>query len=228
MQKVFFHGPAGWIEGLYNKSSSAKSPIALILHPDPLHGGNMNSKVVYNIYKALAACGFAVLKINFRGVGNSTKQSDLGPAGELSDGALALDWLQDQNPDNNLTLIAGFSFGAWIAMQLIMRRPEIRNFIAVSPPVNKYDFSSLSPCPCNGLIVQGDQDSIVPEKSVSEFAGRINVQKNVSYQVIQGADHFFRNKNTILEETIKDYIQTHVFKQEENTAKKKIASKLYL
>lgn len=127
----------------------------------------------------------------------------------MTDAATALDWLQVNYPMSKLNMIAGFSFGAWIAMQLIMRRPEITNFLAISPPVNKYDFSFLSPCPIPGLIIQGDKDSVVSEDSVSELANRLSKQKNidVNYRVIAGADHFFRDKIELLNEEIRDYLK---------------------
>ena len=67
--------------------------------------------------------------------------------GELSDAAAALDWLQGMNADAKSCWIAGYSFGAWIGMQLLMRRPEIDCFISVSPPANSYDFAFLAPAP---------------------------------------------------------------------------------
>ncbi|MCC8417020.1 MAG: alpha/beta hydrolase [Rickettsia endosymbiont of Bryobia graminum] len=208
MAEVFFNGPAGRIEGRYTKSTNPKAPIALVLHPHPLYGGTMNNKVVYNIYKALADSGFTVLRINFRGVGRSQGEFDNG-IGEMTDAATALDWLQLNNPTSSINLIAGFSFGSWIAMQLIMRRPEINNFIAISPPVNKYDFSFLSQCPISGFILQGDSDSIVSEDSVLELAHKLSKQKHiiVDYKIIQGADHFFRNKIEEFTSAIRDYLQ---------------------
>lgn len=208
MAEVFFNGPAGRIEGRYTKSTNPKAPVALVLHPHPLYGGTMNNKVVYNIYKALADSGFTVLRINFRGVGRSQGEFDNG-IGEMTDAATALDWLQLNNPTSNVNLIAGFSFGSWIAMQLIMRRPEINNFIAISPPVNKYDFSFLSQCPISGFILQGDNDSIVSEESVLELANKLSKQKHITvdYKIIQGADHFFRNKIDEFTSSIRDYLQ---------------------
>ncbi|WP_375332544.1 MULTISPECIES: alpha/beta hydrolase [unclassified Candidatus Tisiphia] len=232
MANVFFNGPAGRIEGLYTKSSNPKAPLALLLHPHPLYGGTMNSKVVYNVYKSLVANGFTVLRINFRGVGRSQGEFDNG-IGEMTDAATALDWLQLNNPTSSLNLIAGFSFGAWIAMQLIMRRPEINNFIAISPPVNKYDFSFLSQCPISGFVIQGDNDSIVSEESVLELVDKLSKQKHITvdYKIIQGADHFFRNKLGDFTQAINDYLQlrllnnqvTHLkkdFLTEENLANK--------
>lgn len=207
MPEITFNGPDGRIEGRYYQSSEKRAPAALILHPHPLYGGTMNNKVVYSLYQAFKKNDFSVLRINFRGVGRSQGKFDNG-VGELTDAATALDWLQNQNPDITSFWISGFSFGAWIAMQLMMRRPEIQSFVTASPPVNKYDFSFLSPCPTKGLIVQGDQDSIVNEAAVSEFYEKLSRQKNtdIDYQIIFGADHFFREKTDELVDTVSRYI----------------------
>ena len=180
----------------------------------------MNNKVVYSLYESFRKNGFTVLRINFRGVGRSQGKFDNG-IGELTDAATALDWLQNQNPDISNFWISGFSFGAWIAMQLMMRRPEIQAFAVASPPVNKYDFSFLSPCPAKGLIVQGDQDSIVSEAAVSEFVDKISKQKNteIDYQIIYGADHFFREKTNDLVEVVSNYINEKIMNIQPRKAK---------
>lgn len=208
MAEVFFNGPAGRIEGMYTQSTNSRAPIAVVLHPHPLHGGTMNNKVVYTLYKTLADNDFTVLRINFRGVGRSMGKFDDG-VGEMTDAATALDWLQLNNPTAPSTLIAGFSFGALIAMQLVMRRPEITDFIAVAPPVEKFDFSFLSPCPIPGLILQGDKDSVVKEESVHELAAKLAKNKSVKvdYRMIPGADHFFRDRLDKLSEEVDDYLK---------------------
>ncbi|NDB82660.1 MAG: alpha/beta hydrolase [Alphaproteobacteria bacterium] len=214
MADVFFNGPAGRIEGKYFQSSDQKAPVALVLHPHPLYGGSMNNKVVYAIYKALLRQNMSVLRINFRGVGKSQGEYD-GGVGELTDAATAMDWLQSKNPLADKFWISGFSFGAWIAMQLIMRRPEINHFVSVSPPVNKFDFSFFAPCPVPGLIVQGNQDSIVTEADVMNFADKLSKQKiRVEYRQIDGADHFYREKIIDLENVISEYIE-NIHKQGE-------------
>ena len=208
MSDVFLNGPSGRIEGRLSESLDPRAPIALVLHPHPLHGGTMNNKVVYNIHHTLFNSGFTVLRINFRGVGKSTGQFDNG-IGELADANTALDWLQRNHVLARTNLVAGFSFGSWIGMELIMRRPEINYFLAVAPPVNKYDFSFLSPCPIPGLILQGDNDSVVEEDLVHDLVQRLKKQKNtkVEYSVVNGADHFFRNKIDELKEEITSYLK---------------------
>ena len=194
MVEVLFNGHAGRIEGRYYKSPRPNAPVALILHPDPMFGGTMNNKVVYTLFSCFHDLGFSVLRFNFRGVGRSQGQFENGP-GELSDATVALDWLQSMNPDAKQCWIAGYSFGAWVGMHLLMRRPDINNFIAVSPPANEKDFSFLAPCPTSGLITQGSADEIVTPSSVSTLVRRLNVQRNVSvdYALIEGADHMYNN-----------------------------------
>ena len=93
VQEVIFNGPEGRLEGRYHHSEEKNAPVALILHPHPLHGGTMNNKVVYNVFQTLTKNKFSVLRFNFRGVGKSTGNFDHG-IGELTDAATALDWLK--------------------------------------------------------------------------------------------------------------------------------------
>lgn len=198
MPEVMINGSAGRLEGRYQPASNPKAPLALVLHPhpkpddNPANRGTMNNKVVYVLYHALVQAGYAVLRFNFRGVGKSQGEYDKGE-GELTDAAAALDWLQQQNPDASRTLVAGFSFGAWIGMQLLMRRPEIEHFISVAPPANKYDFTFLAPCPSSGLLITGDKDEIVTEPSVRALSQKLAKQKDIKidYTVVPGVDHFF-------------------------------------
>ncbi len=194
MPEVIFNGPDGRLEGRYQLSKTPAAPIALVLHPHPQYGGTMNNKVVFALYQHFAQRGFAVLRFNFRGVGRSQGSFDNGQ-GELSDAASALDWLQTQNPNASDCWIAGFSFGAWISMQLMMRRPEISGFISIAPPASIYDFSFLAPCPSSGMIVHGDKDELVPLAAVNKLAQKLSAQKNIKidYRVVEGADHFFSN-----------------------------------
>lgn len=208
MPDVIINGPEGRLEGRYLHSKEPNAPIAIVLHPHPQHGGTMNNKVVYNVFHTFAKQGFSVLRFNFRGVGRSQGTYDRGE-GELSDAASALDWLQSVNQSAGGCWVAGFSFGAWIGMQLLMRRPEIAGFISVSPPANMYDFSFLAPCPSSGLIVQGEKDTLVPEPSVSKLVTKLQSQRGIEidYRVVPGAEHFFKDEMDELCNHIADHLQ---------------------
>jgi alpha/beta superfamily hydrolase len=207
MPELSLIGPAGRLEARYQPASDKHAPAALLLHPHPQHGGTMNNKVVYTLFHAFSRSGFAALRFNFRGVGKSQGAWG-GGEGELADAAAALDWLQAANPEAESFWIGGFSFGAWIAMQLLARRPEIGGFVAVAPPVNLADFGALPRLPASGLIVQGDQDQIVPPEGVKALAERLQGQRDiaVTYRVIAGADHFFSEQLDELSGVIESYI----------------------
>lgn len=209
MPDITFNGPAGRIEGKYFPSQNPSAPIALVLHPHPQHGGTMNNKVAYRIYESFVRCGFSVLRFNFRGVGNSEGSWD-GGVGELSDAAAALDWLHNQNPHASGIWISGFSFGAWITLQLLMRRPDVSRFIAVAPPMGKYDFSFFNPCPTSGLVLMGSDDEIVEADAVKNQLKKTLRQKDVKlhYAEIPGANHFFTEHQDELGQILTQFINS--------------------
>jgi uncharacterized protein len=216
MPELIINGPAGRIEARYHHERGNNNPIALILHPHPQFGGTMNNQVVYHLYYLFVQRGFSVLRFNFRGVGRSQGYFDNGP-GELADAASALDWLQLQNPDSRSCWIAGMSFGTWIAMQLLMRRPEIDGFICVAPPANLYDFSFLAPCPSSGLMVNGEKDRVVPSASVAELAAKTKVQKGVKIEhaIVPDANHFFQDKIEDLMQVVGAYVDRRTIEMEQ-------------
>ncbi|MGH1350980.1 MAG: alpha/beta hydrolase [Methyloligellaceae bacterium] len=207
MPEVIINGPAGRLEARYHHESASDSPIAILLHPHPQFGGTMNNQLIYHMYYAFVERGFSVLRFNFRGVGRSQGMFDNGP-GELSDAATALDWMQSYNNDSQTCWIAGVSFGAWVAMQLLMRRPEIEGFISIAPPANLYDFSFLAPCPSSGLMVNGAQDRVVPTESVAELVKKLKTQKGIiiDHEIIPDTNHFFEGKSDELIECIHSYL----------------------
>src|SRR5690349_6182248 len=210
MPEVIFTGPAGRLEGRYHPAKQKNAPIAMILHPHPQFHGTMNHQIVYQCYYAFAHRGFSVLRFNFRGVGRSQGSFDHG-TGELSDAASALDWAQTINPEARACWVAGFSFGAWIGMQLLMRRPEVEGFIAIAPPANLYDFSFLAPCPSSGMILLGDKDTIVPLDAVQKLVTKLSHQRDIKidYRIIPGADHFFHDKAEVMAKHIDEYLGQH-------------------
>ncbi len=194
MPEVIINGSAGRIEGRYHQNTSPKAPVALVLHPHPLHGGTMNNKIVYNLYKSFVDNGFSVLRINFRGVGKSQGKFDNG-FGELLDVTSVMNWLHDQNMEASEYWISGFSFGAWIALQTVMRRPELENYILVAPPVTKYDFNFIVPCTSAGLVIQGGKDDVTKESDSAKLVEKLSAREgaDVVYQLVHGADHFFKD-----------------------------------
>jgi len=208
MPEVIINGPAGRLEGRYHPGDAFDAPMALLLHPHPKHGGSMNNKVVHTLAQSFSRRGYAALRFNFRGVGRSQGVHDKGE-GELADAASALDWLQTVNPNAKLCWIGGVSFGAWIGMQLLMRRPEIDGFVAISPPAGVFDFSFLAPCPSSGLIVRGDRDEMVSDAALRKLVAKLSHQRDITIdqRIVTGAGHFFVNRHDELAGEVDAYLE---------------------
>ncbi len=211
MPEVMFAGSAGRLEGRYHHSTEPNAPLALILHPHPLHGGTMNNRITYTMYRTFQKMGFSVLRYNSRGVGRSQGRYD-GGLGEIADAAAALDWLQMANTNSVELWISGYSFGAFIGMQLLMRRPEIRGWVSVAPPANHYDFGFLAPCPCGGLMIAGESDNLVPKEEIEKLVEKLNAQKGieVDYRVMPGANHIFAEQADMIGDAIEDHVSSMI------------------
>jgi alpha/beta superfamily hydrolase len=207
MPEIVLTGAAGRIEARYSQRKEETAPIALILHPHPRAGGHMDNPVAVQLFHLFMKRGFNVLRFNFRGVGRSQGEFDAG-IGELADAATALDWLQSTHPAASQCWVAGYSFGAWIGMQLLMRRPETDGFISVSPPTNAYDFSFLAPCPASGLILHGANDTVVPPLEVERVVSKLRTQKGIviDYDLVEGANHFWNDQLKEVETRVGAYL----------------------
>ena len=222
MAEVFFNGAAGRLEGRFHKSENPRAPLVLVLHPHPAQGGTMNNRVTYAMFQAFVNMGFSVLRFNYRGVGNSQGVIDGTGVGELADAIIALDWLQNIDSESNVCWIAGYSFGSWIAAQLLMRRPEIKGFVFVSPPTNAYQFDFLTPCPSSGLIIQGAKDSLISEPSVAMLAEQLSNHRylHVEYRVVPEGDHVYSKTLKEVHDIITDAVPDIMARRPKRALKK--------
>lgn len=211
MPEIILPGSAGRLEARYSPRKDETAPIALILHPHPRAGGHMNHPVAVQLFHLFMKRGFNVLRFNSRGVGRSQGEFDSG-VGELADAATALDWLQATHPAASQCWVAGFDFGAWVGMQLLMRRPETDGFISVSPPTNMYDFSFLAPCPASGLILHGSADTVVPFTEVERVVAKLRTQKGIviDYELVEGGGHFWTENLHEVEQRVGAYLDKRI------------------
>lgn len=156
---------------LWAPRNGAPVGAALLCHPHPLYGGTMNNRVIYRAAKGAVDAGLAALRFNFRGVGKSTGAYDKG-AGERKDAAALLDWLQERYPRLPLALV-GFSFGAWVGLEVACRDPRTVALIGLGPPLNSYDFDFLLDIDKPLLLIVGTQDEFSPRAKMEAFARRL-------------------------------------------------------
>ena len=178
--------------------------VALVLHPHPLGGGTMHNKVVFRAASALNEAGLTTLRINFRGVGQSTGEHDEG-RGELEDVRAGLRYLAETFPDPPVTL-CGFSFGARVGLEVGMLDDRVRNLISIGTPVDKYDFSFLEACRKPILFVHGDRDEFGSMARLQTLVDSVRQHNaGVELRVISDSGHFFEGHLDELKQVITDW-----------------------
>jgi uncharacterized protein len=164
--------------------------VALVLHPHPLGGGTMHNKVVFRAASALNDAGLTTLRINFRGVGQSTGQHDEG-RGELEDVRAGLEYLEQNFPQDEITL-CGFSFGARVGLEVGIDDSRVARLISIGTPVDKYNFEFLERCDKPILFAHGENDEYGRLQRLRELLQKIEAHNNaVSLAVIPNSGHFF-------------------------------------
>ncbi len=184
-QKLMLQGPTGLLEALYHQGESHK-PAIIVCHPHPVYGGTMRNKVVYWISRAFEDLGYSVLRFNFRGVEQSEGVWDEG-RGEADDVTAMIDWLAQTHPNQALYL-AGFSFGAYAALQAGRKDKRIQKMLAVAPAVNLWSFDFMLGETRPLTIIQGTADEIVPYAQVMAW---VQNMPHIQCLTIENAGHFF-------------------------------------
>jgi uncharacterized protein len=195
----------GRLEAILKQPPTAQvAGVALVLHPHPLGGGTMHNKVVFRAAAALNDAGLVVLRINFRGVGQSTGEHDEG-RGEQEDVRAGLNYLAENYPSAQVTL-CGFSFGARVGLEVGMADDRVERMIAIGAPVDKYDFSFLEACDKPILFIHGDHDEYGNVNRLQELVERIAPHAEVHLRIIKGAGHFFDNQLDELKQVITEWV----------------------
>jgi alpha/beta superfamily hydrolase len=218
-------GPAGPLEAILDEPRRQGSGQALrqgsgqaadmalraavvFAHPHPQFGGTLHTKAVYQGAKGLTRIGCAVLRFNFRGVGRSAGEFDRGP-GELRDFIAALDYMASAYPGARLWA-AGFSFGAWVALEAGATDDRVSALIGIAPPVAtsvsnmSYEFPNTLVSTKAKFFVQGEADDVCPLEAMWAFYGRLEEPKEIA--VIDGADHLFEGKTPEVGEALEDLL----------------------
>jgi len=199
----------GQLEAILKEPRGPVSGVALVLHPHPLGGGTMHNKVVFRAAGALNDAGLTTLRINFRGVGQSTGDHDEGK-GELEDVRAGLRYLTDTFPGQAIVL-CGFSFGARVGLEVGVSDERVVNLISIGTPVDKYDFTFLAACRKPILFVHGDRDEFGSIPRLLDLVERIK-QHNTSVElhVIKESGHFFEGHLDELKQAITDWTRTQL------------------
>ena len=207
-QSLTLDGPAGALEALIDlpdpEQFAAPRGTAVIAHPHPLFSGTMTNKVVQTIARGVVQCGWRALRFNFRGVGASAGSYDKG-AGEVDD-MLAV--VAAEAADGQPLLIAGFSFGAFVASQVVARlhgeQRAIDSIVLVGTAVSRFD---AAPVPLElhpqTLVIHGEADDTVPLAAVMDWAR----PQHLPVTVVPGGEHFFHGQLPLLKSLVVRHVR---------------------
>ncbi len=195
-KKVFFGPEDVRLEGLYANSGGAVG--AVVSHPHPLRGGDMNNPIVDILAKAFFATGISTLRFNFRGIGKSSGTHDAG-RGEQDDVLAAISFMEEQGMRE--IMLAGYSFGAWVSAGILNQR-NLLPAVFVSPPVDLFSFDLTTLRGKVGIIICGDRDKYCPTDRIKIVAAELACRLDI----IPGADHFFQSRENDFAACVKDYM----------------------
>ena len=187
------------LEGLL-ANPGGNAPAAIVCHPHPMYGGSMYNNVVDAMLAALWQAGYSTLRFNFRGVGASEGEHDGGP-GEVDDAVAAMTFLLAQpGVRKEGAVMAGYSFGAMVAVSAGYERAEIARIVAVALPLAMADARIPDGASKPVLLVSGDRDSYSPIAGLKALKSRIG--DSARLEIISGADHFFGGREAELSRVI--------------------------
>jgi uncharacterized protein len=197
-------GPAGPLEVVAEEArGTPRSSYAIVCHPHPLHGGTMENKVVTTLARAFLAAGVATLRFNFRGVGASAGSYDEG-RGEADDGRAVAAYGAARWPGRRL-MLAGFSFGAFVALKIAQAAP-VELLVTVAPPVDRFDLEGLKAPSARWLVIQGDADDVVDPRRVFDWVRGFTPAP--SLVVAPGVGHFFHGHLAELREAVTEALRS--------------------
>jgi len=201
-EHVSIAGQAGTLEAIAEDPGVPGTSYGVICHPHPLYGGTMDNKVVTTVARALQETGIPTLRFNFRGVGASAGEFDQG-VGETADADAVAAWGAERWPGRSL-VIAGFSFGGYVALRLAQQRLP-RCLITIAPAVQGFAASTAVPH-CPWLVVQGDADELVDPSMVIDWVNTLDPKPRLL--VLPGVGHFFHGRLRELRDAVIDAIRS--------------------
>jgi alpha/beta superfamily hydrolase len=206
-EKVFIPSKGIQLEGLLSiREASSFRGGAILCHPHPQYGGDMEHPVITASVEAASQEGFSTLRFNFRGVGGSQGSYGEGIA-ERADVKAVADYFCSRLKDGHPPLmLLGYSFGAWVGIPVAVEDERFKGIAAIAPPLGIYDFGFLKGCKKNKLFIAGDRDSFCPPSLLEKWYQQLDEPKTLA--VIPGADHFFLFHTHLLIQPLREFFET--------------------
>jgi alpha/beta superfamily hydrolase len=205
-EKIFFKSGGIRLEGLLTIQEALPVKGGLVLcHPHPQYGGEMRNRVLATALRAAHEEGFSTLRFNFRGVGESGGSYSEG-AGEKEDVRAAIGYLDSKlNHSDGPIVVLGYSFGAWVGLPIADEDERVQGIVAVSPPLDMFDFDYFKSCKKKKLVIAGDKDIFCSSALLKEWYEQLEEPKSLS--IIQGADHFYSLHANLIAPPVQEFLK---------------------
>lgn len=202
LSKLFIDGPVGRLEAVLEVAPE-HAPIGsvVVCHPHPQQGGTLQNKVVHTLARSFMRLGFAALRFNFRGTGQSEGEFDEGN-GELDDALVAIEWMRCRDSQSPVW-VAGFSFGAAIAVKAAVAT-RVGGLISVAPAVARFATGLKSQPDCPWLVIQGDQDELVDLEETINWLN--SLEPGPELLIVPGGEHFFHGRLIELRDSVSEFV----------------------
>jgi len=194
LKKFSIAGGAGNLEGIAHLPDVSPRAIAVVAHPLPTMGGTMENKVVTTLAKTFSELGFAALRFNFRGVGNSAGEFDSGNS-EVDDVLAIARYAQEEFGTLPL-ILSGFSFGGYVQARAAQHlHPHPERLVLIAPAVGRF---AMPPVRHDTVLVHGELDEVVPLSEVMDWAR----PQHLPIVVLPEAGHFFHGRLNQLKQIV--------------------------
>jgi alpha/beta superfamily hydrolase len=200
------------LEGELRRPETAPRGSAVICHPHPRHGGSKDHPLLWNIRNDLAGRGLIVLTFNFRGVMGSSGEHG-GGVDELHDVRAAIDRVRSEA--EGPTVVAGWSFGANVALREAVDDARVAGLALVGFPVN--DPLGLPDPPDRGtlaafdrpvLFLSGEADQFSPVPDLQRLARRL---PRGEVEIVPNSDHFLWKREREAATIIGEFLERAAF-----------------
>ena len=187
------------LEGVVHLPEDDPRAIAVVAHPLTTMGGTMDNKIVTTLSKTFAELGFAALRFNFRGAGDSEGSFDVGN-GEVEDALSAVEHMKDEFGHLPL-ILSGFSFGGYVQARAAERlHPRAHKIVLIAPAMGRF---AMPPVPHNSLLIHGEMDEVIPLSDAMDWAR----PHHLPIVVLPEAGHFFHGRLNQIKQIVLDEFQ---------------------
>ncbi|MBR2141350.1 MAG: hypothetical protein IJ853_03240 [Rickettsiales bacterium] len=221
MLEITFKSSIGKLNALYHHSKNVNAPVAIVVGSSSMDSrtkSNLFSETTDAIAETFIENDFSTLKFSFRELTISGKKDTEKEADNLLDLTTALDWLHSKNIESKSFWVCGLDTGVIATLQLVMRRPEIENYILVSPNIRKDDLDFIVPCSASGLLVRGSEDLRFLEEDCINLQEKLitKTESKIKYMTVYNAERDYKTELGQLKSLIGEYLKEKMEEDRKN------------